>query len=391
MVTVTKYVWDPVFDCVTSELDENNAVKAVYHNEPLQYGGVLSQRRGNTSHYHHHDALGSTRFLTDSSGNVTDTYLHDSWGNLIASSGTTVNPFRWIGRYGYYFDSATGLFYVRARMYQPAAARWVSVDPIREVLELLYRQSVPEYQYCSNNSLRFIDRSGLIEIVLEKGDVNMCGGWSAKYSFQDNSDDVLEGTPYVVLQLICPLDGWVRDCQKKNEQGVFPDLFPSFLDPSCGCNKKPKKDCRAMCFIEFLGGKRPGESVVTAEDNHELPHYSKKVCSSEGNWKVTQTLRVMEINQITSPILRNIFSAPRELQLNNGCIEFTAITSGAILVSREFLPPWWKALTGMVGQELEIESNSEWSCCGYLRIQQTTFATGETTAALDFGAVEISQ
>ena len=26
MVTTTKYVWDPVFDCVTHELDENNAV-----------------------------------------------------------------------------------------------------------------------------------------------------------------------------------------------------------------------------------------------------------------------------------------------------------------------------------------------------------------------------
>ena len=64
MVTITKYVWDTVSDCVLSELDENNAVTAVYTNEPQQYGGVLSQRRGTTSHYHHHDALGSTRFLT---------------------------------------------------------------------------------------------------------------------------------------------------------------------------------------------------------------------------------------------------------------------------------------------------------------------------------------
>ena len=28
---VTKFVWDRVFDCVTHELDENNDVKAVYH------------------------------------------------------------------------------------------------------------------------------------------------------------------------------------------------------------------------------------------------------------------------------------------------------------------------------------------------------------------------
>jgi hypothetical protein len=72
----TTFVWDPVFDCVTHELDENNNVKAEYHNEPQHYGGVLSQRRGTTSHYHHHDAIGSTRALTDSSGNVTSGSSH---------------------------------------------------------------------------------------------------------------------------------------------------------------------------------------------------------------------------------------------------------------------------------------------------------------------------
>ncbi|MFM8475334.1 MAG: RHS repeat domain-containing protein, partial [Planctomycetaceae bacterium] len=156
MVTTTKYVWDPVFDCVTHELDENNAVKAVYHNEPQQYGGVLSQRRGNTSHYHHHDALGSTRFLTDSSGNVTDTYLNDAWGNSVASTGTTVNPFKWVGRYGYYTDSSTGQVYVRARMYQPVLARWMSVDPL---WISAFRQ---HYVYSRAMPCKWLDPSGLI-------------------------------------------------------------------------------------------------------------------------------------------------------------------------------------------------------------------------------------
>ncbi len=73
MVTVTKYDWSPVLDCVARELTKNDDVKAVYNNKPQQYGGVLSQRRGTIAHYHHHDTLGSTRFPTDSSGNVTDT------------------------------------------------------------------------------------------------------------------------------------------------------------------------------------------------------------------------------------------------------------------------------------------------------------------------------
>jgi len=152
----TTFVWDPVFDCVTHELDENNAVKAVYHNEPQQYGGVLSQRRGNTSHYHHHDALGSTRFLTDSSGNVTDTYLNDAWGNSVASTGTTVNPFKWVGKYGYYTDNSTGQVYVRARMYLPTVARWTSVDPI-----FIFTRS--PFIYCRNAISIRIDPSGLLD------------------------------------------------------------------------------------------------------------------------------------------------------------------------------------------------------------------------------------
>ena len=83
MTKITNFVWNPVADsdCIIREMAGTGAVQAVYTNEPQPYGGVLSQRRGTTTHYHHHDALGSTRFLTDSSGNVTDTYLHDAWGN----------------------------------------------------------------------------------------------------------------------------------------------------------------------------------------------------------------------------------------------------------------------------------------------------------------------
>jgi hypothetical protein len=127
----TIFVWDPVCDCVLMELDETDNVKAVCTNEARQYGGVLSQRRGTTSHYHHHDALGSTRFLTDSSGNVTDTYLNDAWGNSVASTGSTVNPFKWVGKYGYYTDNSTGQVYVRARMYQPIVASWSSNNSFR--------------------------------------------------------------------------------------------------------------------------------------------------------------------------------------------------------------------------------------------------------------------
>lgn len=155
MTKTTNYVWDSVNDSVLSELDGTNTVTATYTNEPQQYGSVISQRRGTTSHTLHADALGTTRLLTTSAQASSDTYLYDAWGNLITSTGTTVNPFRWVGRYGYYQDSSTGLVYVRARMYQPTVARWTGRDPVPLPLGKWYL-------YAASNTVVLTDPSGEI-------------------------------------------------------------------------------------------------------------------------------------------------------------------------------------------------------------------------------------
>ena len=126
--TSTKFVWDATTDAYLSELDGANAVQAVYTNEPQHYGSVVSQRRSSTSHWLHADALGTTRLLTEQHADD-DGHLPASTPGATRSpaADTTVNPFRWVGRYGYYQDASTGLVYVRARMYQPIVARWTNV------------------------------------------------------------------------------------------------------------------------------------------------------------------------------------------------------------------------------------------------------------------------
>jgi RHS repeat-associated protein len=76
------------------------------------------------------DGLGHTRLLLDSSGNITDRYRYDAWGNPIEQVGTTFNPFRWNAAYGYEWTPATGLYHVGAREYDPRTARWLQRDPI---------------------------------------------------------------------------------------------------------------------------------------------------------------------------------------------------------------------------------------------------------------------
>jgi hypothetical protein len=47
--------------------------------------------------------------LTDGTEAITDTYTFDAWGNEVASTGTTGNPFKYVGQHGYYEDEQSGL------------------------------------------------------------------------------------------------------------------------------------------------------------------------------------------------------------------------------------------------------------------------------------------
>ena len=60
--------------------------------------------------------------LTDGSGQLATSYVYDSFGNLTASTGTITNPFQYTGRE---FDSETGLYYYRARYYDPSTGRFL--------------------------------------------------------------------------------------------------------------------------------------------------------------------------------------------------------------------------------------------------------------------------
>ena len=116
------------------ETDASNITVAVYTQEPTTYGYLASQYRFDGSlwkpSYFHQDALGSTMQLTHDNEDVTDTFLYDAWGEVLNRTGTTENPFQWIGAWGYYKDETTGLYYVRRRNLRPSTGRWTSPDPL---------------------------------------------------------------------------------------------------------------------------------------------------------------------------------------------------------------------------------------------------------------------
>jgi RHS repeat-associated protein len=90
-------------------------------------GLPLEQVSGSTSLWYHHDQIGSTRLVTSSTGVSQATYTYDPFGGLASSTGSIINPFRFTGQYQ---DTESGLYYLRARFYDPIVGQFLSVDPI---------------------------------------------------------------------------------------------------------------------------------------------------------------------------------------------------------------------------------------------------------------------
>ena len=124
----TKHVWDG--RNILLETDASNIIQAVYTLQPKLYGNLISEWRSGIGSFYLYDGLGSTTQLVSSTGSVTDSYLYDSWGNILLASGTTTNPFLFVGMLGYYNDPDVVDYYIRARYYDPESGRFRSRDPL---------------------------------------------------------------------------------------------------------------------------------------------------------------------------------------------------------------------------------------------------------------------
>jgi len=83
------------------------------------------------------------------------TYDYNAFGEITEQTGTTENPYRYIGEKGYQYNKETADYYVRARTYEPKIARWLSADPLG------FADGPCVYCYVSNQSVVNSDPSGL--------------------------------------------------------------------------------------------------------------------------------------------------------------------------------------------------------------------------------------
>jgi RHS repeat-associated protein len=139
------------------EVDQSGSV-LVRYTQGLGVDEPLAELRSGVTSYYDADWLGSVTSLSNSSGALSNTYSYDSYGKLVASTGTVTNSFRYTGRE---FDTETGAYFYRARYYDQASGRFLSEDPIG------FTGGTNFYRYARNNPAGFIDPSG--DVVINPG------------------------------------------------------------------------------------------------------------------------------------------------------------------------------------------------------------------------------
>ncbi len=152
---------------IIEETDSSGAAVARY----VQSGLIdepLAMLRSSSTSYYEADGLGSVTSLSNAAGTLAQTYTFDSFGKQTASSGSLVNSFQYTARES---DSETGLYFYRARYYDPQSGRFLREDPLR------FGSGDPNfYSYVSQNPTNYTDPLGKTRIYGNWCGPNWTGG-----------------------------------------------------------------------------------------------------------------------------------------------------------------------------------------------------------------------
>ncbi|AKQ68195.1 kelch domain protein [Myxococcus hansupus] len=127
---------------------------------------VFSRTTSTGSRDYFTDVLGSTVALVDATGALTAEYTYAPYGATAHTGDAVGNTQAFIGRE----DDGTGLYYFRARYYDPDMSRFLqpesmATDPEWVRAQVMAGLSAPVYGYALNNPLGFVDPDGNEAII----------------------------------------------------------------------------------------------------------------------------------------------------------------------------------------------------------------------------------
>ncbi len=190
----TRYIYDVSGNLLA--IAESNGESSFAITKYFIYGqGLLAmvdvQGESKQLYCYHFDAQGNTIAMTNAAKAVVNSYSYSPYGVLLSqpSDEQVPQPFKYVGQHGVMAE-ANGLYYMRARYYDPQARRFISEDPIG-----FEGGDVNLYAYVAGNPMMGIDPSGTAYIMVRPlanpitG--NLLPGWTMfanNYSFYHDNN-----------------------------------------------------------------------------------------------------------------------------------------------------------------------------------------------------------
>ncbi|MBD5136416.1 MAG: hypothetical protein HDT39_10725 [Lachnospiraceae bacterium] len=122
---------------------------------------ISQETEGGLSNYQY-DGHGNVCILTDGSGDISNLYRYDAFGNILFKSGQTENSYLYNGEE---FNEESGLYYLRARHMNPVTGTFIQRDTYQgDVYDAV---SLHRYLYAGANPVIYNDPSGNFFSLIE--------------------------------------------------------------------------------------------------------------------------------------------------------------------------------------------------------------------------------
>lgn len=134
-------------------------------------GNLLSFRYQDSLYYYQFNARGDVIAITDPAGSIIATYDYDEWGNVTSITGNqevaNANPYRFVGKYGVFYDKDANTYLMGWRDYDPTTGRFIVPDEYEG--EEDEPTSLNRYMYADGDPVNNIDPDGHLPKWLQKG------------------------------------------------------------------------------------------------------------------------------------------------------------------------------------------------------------------------------
>jgi len=147
---ITRYIYDGAGNLL-AETDGFNTITRYYI---YSRGLIAMVTPAGQVYTYHYNGIGSTIAMSDMNKNIVNKYFYTPYGKLTNQNEVIGQPFKYVGSHGVLCEPS-GLYYMKARYYDPETSRFISEDPIG------LDAGVNLYAYCNNNPINFVDPSGL--------------------------------------------------------------------------------------------------------------------------------------------------------------------------------------------------------------------------------------